>query len=105
MLQLFLTTLHHINQLIQPALVPLCFVLAWGLVGIVGWSLWAAARDSVRVAQRMHQIPCANCQYFTNTHFLKCPVHPSAAGSEEAVNCRDFEARGYASVANSDRVY
>jgi hypothetical protein len=94
-----------VSQLIQPILVPLCFVFAWGIVGLVGWSLWSATRDSIKAAQRMHQIPCANCQFFTNTHYLKCPVHPSSAGTEEAVNCMDFEPKTYAAVSNSERAY
>jgi hypothetical protein len=105
MLQYYFLALSQIHQLIQPILVPVCFVLAWGLVGLLGWSLWATARDSVKTAQRMHQIPCANCQFFTNTHVLKCPVHPSSAGTEEAVNCMDFEPCSYASVGNADRAY
>lgn len=105
MIQFLVSILHHISQLIQPVLVPICFVAAWGLVSLVGLSLWTAARDSVRVAQRMHQIPCASCQFYTNTHFLKCPVHPSEAGTEDAVNCMDFEQRSYASLPNADRIY
>lgn len=105
MLQFLFAALLHANQWIQPILVPICFVVAWGLVGLLGWSLWAAARDSVRTAQRMHQIPCANCQFFTNAHVLKCPVHPSEAGTEDAVSCIDFEPCGYASVPNANRAY
>jgi len=78
-------------QLIQPILVPLCFVVAWGLVVLVVWNLLAATRDGVERAKVMHQIPCSECQYFTNNHLLKCPLHPKIALSEEAINCRDFE--------------
>lgn len=79
-----------IVQLFQTVLVPICFVLAWSLVIILGWSLWAATRDAVNKAKQMHEIPCANCQFFTNTHYLKCPVHPTTALSEEAIGCPDY---------------
>ncbi|NJN29115.1 MAG: hypothetical protein HC824_00535 [Synechococcales cyanobacterium RM1_1_8] len=65
--------------------------LAWGLVLLGIWQILAAGRDTVRRSQAMHQIPCAGCQFFTNDHRLKCPVHPQAAMTAEAVNCSDFE--------------
>lgn len=77
--------------LIQPFLVPLCFVLAWGIVLLTIWQVMSAMRDGWVRAKRMHQIPCADCQYFTNSHFLKCPLHPTSALSEAAINCQDYE--------------
>jgi RNA polymerase subunit RPABC4/transcription elongation factor Spt4 len=38
----------------------------------------------------MHQIPCADCQFFTHNMRLKCPVHPTEALSEQAIGCTDF---------------
>lgn len=78
-------------QLIQPILIPLCFLTAWGLIALVAWNLVAATRDSVQRAKVMHQIPCSECRYFTNNHLLKCPLHPKIALSEEAINCSDYE--------------
>lgn len=75
----------------QPVLVPLCFVLAWTLVGMIFWQLWSAVRDGVARAQTMHQIPCAHCKFFTENYQLKCTVHPDAALSEQAINCLDYE--------------
>jgi RNA polymerase subunit RPABC4/transcription elongation factor Spt4 len=42
----------------------------------------------------MHQIPCANCQFFTRDYHLKCTVHPAQALTEEAIGCGDFETYG-----------
>lgn len=78
-------------QSIQPFLVPLCFVTAWVVMGMAIWNIVATVRDGVAQAKQMHQIPCANCTYFTNSHFLKCPIHPTLALSEEAINCPDYE--------------
>ncbi len=75
---------------IQPILVPLCLVLAWGLMILLLWSIIAAIADTVRRAQRMHQIPCAHCTFFTKDYHLKCPVQPLIALSEQAINCPDF---------------
>lgn len=56
------------------------------------WSLWAAVRDAVKGAAQLHQIPCANCQFFTDNCLLKCTVHPEIALSEQAIDCPDYRA-------------
>jgi len=76
---------------VQPFLIPICFVMAWGIVLIMGWSILAALRDGVKQVKNLHQIPCANCLFFTNSYYLKCPVHPSIALSEGAIGCRDYQ--------------
>jgi hypothetical protein len=89
MMELIFAAIHAI----QPLLVPICFLSAWTLTILVVWSLWATARDSVTTAKQMHQIPCTNCQFFTDDYRLKCTVHPSIANTEEAINCGDFQAK------------
>ncbi|MDB9345741.1 hypothetical protein PN456_17520 [Nodularia spumigena CS-586/05] len=78
-------------EAIQPLLVPLCFVAAWTLIILLASSLWTAVRDGVSTAKQMHQIPCANCQFFTDNYRLKCTVHPSTASTEEAIDCCDYQ--------------
>ncbi|MEA5582855.1 hypothetical protein VB620_16085 [Nodularia harveyana UHCC-0300] len=78
---------------IQPLLVPICFVAAWTVIILFASSLWFAAKDSVATAKQMHQIPCANCQFFTNNYRLKCTVHPSTASTEEAIDCLDYQSK------------
>jgi hypothetical protein len=80
-----------IIQGIQKFLVPICFVTAWGMIILVAWSLWSAARDGVKTAKQMHQIPCSGCQFFTADYRLKCTVHPSVANTEEAIDCIDYQ--------------
>ncbi len=74
-------------------LVPLCFLSAWILTILFAWSLWSAARDSVKTAKQMHQIPCPGCQYFTADPRLKCTVHPYIANTEAAIHCLDYQAK------------
>ncbi|NEQ31511.1 MAG: hypothetical protein F6K04_10970 [Leptolyngbya sp. SIO4C5] len=83
-------------QTCEPILVPLCFIFAWSIIFLGLWSLLAAGRDGLANARRMHQIPCADCRYFTNQHQLKCPVHPCQALSEAAIDCPDFESAAIA---------
>ncbi|MCA1990615.1 MAG: hypothetical protein LDL41_01005 [Coleofasciculus sp. S288] len=85
--------LYPLVHALQPYLVPVCFCLTWGLIVLLGWTVWSAMRDSVAVAKRMHQIPCSNCQFFTDDYRLKCTVHPSIANSEAAINCLDYRSQ------------
>jgi hypothetical protein len=85
--------LQVIIQAIEPLLVPICFGCAWLLVALLAWSIWSSIRATIARAKQMHRIPCANCQFFTNDHRLKCTVHPHIANSEQAIDCRDFQER------------
>ena len=82
--------LARLIQIIQPFLIPICFVVAWSLVAMVFWQVYTAARDGVKQAKQMHQIPCADCQFFTGDYNLKCTVHPMSALSEDAIDCSDY---------------
>jgi hypothetical protein len=89
---LFFSLLYELIRIIQPFLTPICFVVAWSIILLICWSIVAALRDGMKQVKQLHQIPCANCQFFTNSYYLKCPVHPSVALSEEAIGCRDYKA-------------
>lgn len=93
LLQLLLELLHVILTFLQPILVPVCFVLAWGLAIATLWTIVSSIRDTVARGQKMHQIPCSGCQFFTNDYRLKCTVQPHLASTEEAIDCNDFKAR------------
>lgn len=64
--------------------------LAWGLTAFCGMTLWNSFYKGVATVKRLHQIPCANCQYFTANYVLKCAVHPDRALTESAVGCQDY---------------
>jgi hypothetical protein len=88
---LFYALIHKLIQLVQPLIVPFCFTVTWLMVGLVIWSLWSNLRNGVEQVKQMHQIPCANCQFFTHSYHLKCPVHPTEALSDDAINCPDYD--------------
>ncbi|MBF1999975.1 MAG: hypothetical protein IGS50_14055 [Synechococcales cyanobacterium C42_A2020_086] len=100
MVVLLRSALHGLIHVLQPLLVPTCFVLAWGLMILLFWSIGSALRDALANAKQMHQIPCANCQFFTSSYHLKCPVHPRTALSVEAINCPDYEPTAYRAQDN-----
>ncbi len=68
----------------------LSIILSWGFVICLSLSLWAFLKETVQVSQRLHQIPCAGCQFCTHNPVLKCAVHPQAALTEQAIHCPDF---------------
>jgi hypothetical protein len=82
--------LYFLIQALQPVLLPLCFATAWSLVVLLLWNIYAATRNGIATVKRLHQIPCANCQYFTDDYHLKCTVRPTIALTEEAINCFDY---------------
>lgn len=83
--------LYFLIHVIRPFLVPICFFCSWMFTIVIAWSLWTAVRDTVTTSKRLHQIPCANCQYFTGDYRLKCTVQPSIANSEAAIECLDYQ--------------
>ncbi|MCU0518139.1 MAG: hypothetical protein MUC60_15005 [Oscillatoria sp. Prado101] len=83
--------LYPLIHAIQPFLVPICLVCAWVLVLMLAANLWSAVADGVARSKRMHQIPCANCAFFTGDYRLKCPVRPRIALTEEAIDCSDYQ--------------
>lgn len=87
-----LPILHYLIRILQPVLVPLCFVTAWTFVILSLWQTWTATRDGVKTVKRLHQIPCSGCQFFTGNYYLKCTVRPGAALTEEAIQCPDYTA-------------
>lgn len=47
--------------------------------------------DSITFSTTSHQnLPCSNCQYFSNNHYLKCAIQPSLVMTTEATNCSDY---------------
>jgi hypothetical protein len=83
--------LRNLIFILQPILVPVCFAIAWIFAMTLGWTLWSAVRDTAARTRQMHQIPCANCQFFTNDYRLKCTVKPTVANTEEAIDCSDYQ--------------
>lgn len=100
MIQIIYVLVHELIRATQPFAVPICFVFAWTIVLLVIWSIASSLWVGITSVRQMHQIPCANCQFFTQNYYLKCPVHPSKALSDAAVNCPDYEPQAYADFSN-----
>lgn len=68
-----------------------CLLSAWLLLILFTANVFSALMEILQQSQKMHQIPCHSCQYFTNSYHLKCTIHPAIANTELAINCRDFQ--------------
>ncbi|MDZ7960280.1 MAG: hypothetical protein RMY34_20760 [Aulosira sp. DedQUE10] len=68
-----------------------CALCAWIIMILLLWSICLTLKKGINYVQKLHQIPCHNCEYFTNDYRLKCTVHPKKACSEQAFGCLDFE--------------
>jgi len=82
--------LHALTVVLQPVLIPFCCLAAWSMLLGGIWTLGATAREGIATLKHLHQIPCANCEFFTGNYLLKCPVHPFSALTEEAIHCSDY---------------
>ncbi|AFY69870.1 hypothetical protein Pse7367_1581 [Thalassoporum mexicanum PCC 7367] len=91
--------MHTIRLLLEPVLIPFCAVMAWTLTGLVVWNAIASCTAGLKRVKQLRQIPCANCQFFTNDYRLKCTVRPTDALTDHAVNCRDFMAHDFRSIS------
>jgi hypothetical protein len=38
----------------------------------------------------LNKLPCRNCQFYSNNHYLKCAVNPSLVLTEEAKDCSEY---------------
>ena len=82
--------LKMVLQSIKPFLIPICFVTAWLFVISLLATLTSGIQQTVKRAKQMHQVPCYNCQFFTNDYRLKCTVNPTIANTEKAIDCFDY---------------
>jgi hypothetical protein len=68
-----------------------CSILAWGMLFSICWTVAHHCQSGFFHVKRLHEIPCYECKYFTNSCYLKCTVNPQTACSEAAINCQDYQ--------------
>jgi hypothetical protein len=55
------------------------------------WSFWNSLLQGWADLQRLHQIPCSSCAFFTGEYYLKCTIRPRDALTKAAIDCLDYE--------------
>ena len=73
----------------------LIFCIAfWSIIGsFIVWKILQVANKGINYIKKLHQIPCANCVYFTGDYRLKCTVEPIKAMTENAIACKNFASK------------
>ncbi|BAZ27970.1 hypothetical protein NIES4074_04000 [Cylindrospermum sp. NIES-4074] len=72
-------------------LTPLSFVLSWVFFLLILRKVRTALDNKmVFTINHLQQVPCKNCRFFSNNHYLKCAVKPDVVMTEEAINCSEY---------------
>jgi hypothetical protein len=72
----------------------LALVMGWAVIFFKVSKSGTVARDDIFVKLKLlHGFPCRNCQFFSNTAYLKCAVNPSLVLSAKAIDCPDYKAK------------
>lgn len=71
-------------------IVPLSFMVVCATVSSVVFALCRARPKVNKVNLNCQQVPCSNCRFFDNNHYLKCALHPSIVSTKQALNCPDY---------------
>lgn len=85
------TTKPPIGNTIYLLLAPICFMIVCGTVFFIVSFCNAPEKKYRRVTlNHIKQVPCRNCRFFNDNHYLNCAVHPSIVLTKEALNCSDY---------------
>lgn len=70
------------------------FVICWAAIFLMLSKRVRLARKEVAInIKSLEQIPCKNCNFYSNDPHLKCAVNPSVVMTEKAVDCTDYCAK------------
>ena len=70
--------------------IPFCSMIFLVIFILKLLDVWKVARAKIIALNCFHQLPCRNCRFFTNNHYLYCTVHPSIVLTEQALDCSDY---------------
>ncbi len=70
---------------------PIFFVIVWAIAAfIVPSDVRKFPQNDKVTSSRFKQVPCKNCQFFQDNHYLNCAVHPTVVLTKQALNCSDY---------------
>jgi hypothetical protein len=73
------------------SLTPVSLVFSWIIFFIILRKIRTILDNKmVFTVNNLQQVPCKNCQFYANNHYLKCAVQPSLVLTEEAKNCSEY---------------
>ncbi|MBG1241503.1 hypothetical protein [Nostoc sp. NZL] len=73
------------------SLSPVGFIISWIVFFVILRKIRAFLDDKMVFSIKgIQKLPCKNCRFYSNNHYLKCAVNPSIVLTEEAVNCSEY---------------
>jgi hypothetical protein len=51
---------------------------------------WKVVRAKNITFNYFPKLPCRNCHFFANNHYLRCTVNPAGVLTEQSVDCPDY---------------
>lgn len=82
-----------------PVIIKKAIILGIGTITVSSIFAVAAGMEDERRCElriiaperKLLPVTCRNCEYFNNDYILQCAVNPSIAGTQAALDCKDFE--------------
>ncbi|MFN6466175.1 MAG: hypothetical protein RMZ41_030775 [Nostoc sp. DedVER02] len=76
---------------IAVSLSPVGFIIGWIAFFVIMQKIRAFLNNKMSfTVNKLHKLPCKNCRFYSNNHYLKCAVNPSIVLTEEAMNCSEY---------------
>ncbi|WP_016950570.1 hypothetical protein [Anabaena sp. PCC 7108] len=73
------------------SLSPLSFILIWAIFLVILQKTRSHLDNKiVFTINGLQKVPCKNCKFFSNNHYLKCAVQPDIVLTEEAIHCSEY---------------
>ncbi|MEH2164121.1 MAG: hypothetical protein V7K38_24485 [Nostoc sp.] len=73
------------------SLSPVGFIIGWIAFFVIMQKIRAFLDNKMSFSvKNLHKLPCQNCRFYSNNHYLKCAVNPSIVLTEEAMNCSEY---------------
>lgn len=73
------------------SLSPIVLLLSWVFFFLILQKIRNLLDEKmVFTVKSLHKVPCKNCRFYSNNHYLKCAVQPSIVMSEEAKDCSEY---------------
>ncbi|MDB9539865.1 hypothetical protein [Anabaenopsis arnoldii] len=73
------------------SLSPIALLFSWVMFFLILQKIRTVLDNKmVFTLNGIHKVPCKNCRFYSNNHYLKCAVKPSIVMSEEAKDCSEY---------------
>jgi hypothetical protein len=82
----------QVKPLLPLLFIPLLFMIVLAIAALIFPSNVRRKfpQNAKLTTSRFKQVPCRNCQFFKDNHYLNCAVQPSIVLTKEALNCSDY---------------